>query len=172
MYKTIAYATLFLTVVLLQIFLFDNLSISIFINPLVYITFVAMMPLDTKPIVMLLTALLLGVVMDWTMGAAGINTIATLFVGFFRSSLLTLICGREDERDTGCPSPERMGMRSFAEYLTIIVVVHHSIFFVLEALSTVHLWATLLRIVLSSALTVGAAWLIMRIFTAKIPVRV
>ncbi len=171
MFKTISYSILFVVLVLLQVFLFDNLAISIYLNPLVYIAFVVLMPLDTKPVVMLLTALLLGVTMDWTMGAAGVNTIATLFVAFFRAMLVTLVCGHDDDR-TGCPSPERMGMRQFAEYLVILVVVHHSIFFILEALSTVHLLHTVLRIVLSSVLSAGATWLIMRIFTAKIPVRV
>ncbi len=35
--------------VLLQVFLFDNLSISIYLNPLVYVAFVALLPLDTPP---------------------------------------------------------------------------------------------------------------------------
>ena len=37
MYRTVPYIVLFLILALLQIFLFDNLSISIYLCPLVYI---------------------------------------------------------------------------------------------------------------------------------------
>ncbi len=172
MYKTVSYAVLFLVMVVLQLFLMDNLSISIYINPLVYIAFVVLLPLDTKPIVMLLSALALGVTVDALMGAAGLNTIATLFVAFFRGTLAGFILGRDDDRETGIPSPERMGMRKFLQFMVTIVVVHHAIFFLFESLSTAYLFHTLLRTVLSSALSVGAVWLIVRLFTAKIPVRI
>ena len=41
MHRTLPYLALFAVVVLLQVFLFDNLSISIYLNPLVYVAFVA-----------------------------------------------------------------------------------------------------------------------------------
>ena len=42
MYRTVPYIVLFLILALLQIFLFDNLSISVYLNPLVYIAFMFM----------------------------------------------------------------------------------------------------------------------------------
>ena len=78
MHRTLPYLGLFAAAVLLQVFLFDNLSISIYLNPLVYIVFIALLPLDTLPVAVLGAGLVLGVTMDCVMGAAGINTIATL----------------------------------------------------------------------------------------------
>ena len=49
MHRTLPYISLFVVTVLLQVFLFDNLSISIYLNPLVYVAFVALLPLDTPP---------------------------------------------------------------------------------------------------------------------------
>ena len=46
MHRTLPYISLFVVTVLLQVFLFDNLSISIYLNPLVYVAFVALLPLD------------------------------------------------------------------------------------------------------------------------------
>ena len=71
MHRTLPYLALFAVVVLLQVFLFDNLSISIYLNPLVYVAFIALLPLDTPPIVLLLSGLATGVTMDLAMGAAG-----------------------------------------------------------------------------------------------------
>ena len=40
MYRTLPYLGLFAAAALLQVFLFDNLTISIYLNPLVYIVFI------------------------------------------------------------------------------------------------------------------------------------
>ena len=95
MHKTLPYLALFAVVVLLQVFLFDNLSISIYLNPLVYVAFIALLPLDTPPAAVLGAGLALGVTMDFAMGAAGINTIATLLIAFLRPTLAGMICGRD-----------------------------------------------------------------------------
>ena len=64
MHRTLPYISLFVVTVLLQVFLFDNLSISIYLNPLVYVAFVALLPLDTPPVVLLASGLAMGVTMD------------------------------------------------------------------------------------------------------------
>ena len=172
MYRTLPYIGLFAAVVLLQVFLFDNLSISVYLNPLVYVVFIALLPLDAQPVSLLGSGLLLGITMDCAMGAAGINTIATLPIAFFRPSLAGMICGRENVREGGIPSPDRLGSRKFFAFLLVLTLVHHTIFFLLEALSWGLLPHTILRILLSSALSVAFGWIVTRIFTAKIPARV
>ena len=172
MYRTLPYLGLFAATVLLQVFLFDNLSISVDLNPLIYIAFIALLPLDAQPATLLGSGLLLGITMDCAMGAAGINTIATLPVAFFRPTLAAMICGRENVREGGIPSPERLGPRKFFAYLFTLTLIHHTIFFLFEALSWDLLFHTILRIVLSTIVSVAFCWIIARIFTAKLPVRV
>ena len=172
MYRTIPYIGLFAAVVLLQVFLFDNLSISIYLNPLVYVVFIALLPLDAQPVTLLGSGLLLGITMDCAMGAAGINTIATLPIAFFRPSLAEMICGRENVREGGIPSPDRLGSRKFFILLLVLTIIHHAVFFLLEALSWSLLPHTILRIAISSAISVAFGWIIARIFTAKISARV
>lgn len=172
MVRTLPYLMLFAAAVLLQVFLFDNLTISIYFNPLIYIVFVLLLPMDTPHAALLMAGLAMGLAMDFTMGAAGVNTIATLFVAFVRPWVLGLFTGRDDAREGGVPSPERMGRRKFVHYLLVAVLLHHTLFFSLEALSMSHLPHTLLRIAVSSACSVVFIWLIARVFTAKFPVRV
>ena len=69
MYRTVPYIVLFLILALLQIFLFDNLSISIYLCPLVYIGFIVLLPIDAPPVAVLFLALSMSVAMDWAMGA-------------------------------------------------------------------------------------------------------
>ena len=185
MYRTLPYLGLFAAVALLQVFLFDNLTISIYLNPLVYIVFIALLPLDTPPaavlggglalgapLLLLTLGLLMGVTMDVFMGTAGINTIATLLIAFLRPTLAGMICGRDNVREGGIPSSARLGERKLITYLVALTLVHHAVFFSLEALSWTHALHTLLRIVVSTAVSAGFIWIIARIFTAKIPVRI
>ena len=172
MYRTLPYLGLFAAAALLQVFLFDNLTISIYLNPLVYIVFIALLPLDTPPIVLLLSGLATGVTMDLAMGAAGVNTIATLLIAFARPTLLGLLYPRDDIREGGIPSTGRLGNRVFLNYLIVLVLVHHAVFFSLEALSWAHIVRTIVRTVASGAVSVAFIWVIARIFTAKLPVRI
>ena len=71
MYRTVPYIVLFLILALLQIFLFDNLSISIYLCPLVYIGFIVLLPIDAPPVAVLFLALSMSVAMDWAMGGSG-----------------------------------------------------------------------------------------------------
>ena len=151
MYRTLQYALLFLVAALLQIFLFNNLSLSVYLNPLVYVVFIALLPMETTPIRMLLAGLAMGLAMDWTMGAAGVNTIATVFVAFVRIHLLNFVCGKENVHDGGVPSARRLGEKSFTVYLALTVVLHNAIFFYMEALSWSHALLTLLRLGVSAA---------------------
>lgn len=172
MHRTLPYLGLFAAAVLLQVFLFDNLTISIYLNPLIYIVFIALLPLDTAPVAVLGAGLALGVTMDFAMGAAGINTIATLLIAFLRPTLAGMICGRDNIREGGIPSPARLGQRKFITYLVVLTLVHHTVFFALETLSLAHMLHLLLRIVVSTVVSVAFIWIIARIFTAKIPVRI
>lgn len=172
MYRTLPYLLLFVMTMLLQVFLFDNLSISIYLNPLIYIAFIILLPLSAPHVVVLVAGLVTGVAMDYTMGAAGVNTIATLLIAFLRPWLLTMLSGRDDMREVGTPSPETLGRRVFIQYLVLMVLLHHAVFFSLEALSWSHLMHTLLRIVVSTVVSVGFIWVIARVFTSKFPVRV
>ncbi len=171
MNRPIAYTLLFVATMLLQVFLFDNLSLSVWVDPLVYVAFLILLPLDLSAVAILGLGLLTGAAMDFAMGTAGLNTLATLPVAFFRSWLLQLLSRRDDLREGGIPSPERLGRRVFVHYLIATVLFHHALFFAFEALSWSHIPLTALRTVASAAVTFVFVWLIARIFTAKVVLR-
>lgn len=168
MYRALPYILLFIAATLLQAFFFDHLVLGPLCSPLVYIAPVILLPLDTRPIAMLGTGLLCGLTADYAMGIAGLNIVATLPIAFLRPNIVALLSMREDNRDEGIPSPERMGARLFWSYVVAMVALHHLLFFTLEALSWEMLPRTLLRILLSGAVTVAAVGLAERLLTAKL----
>lgn len=167
MHRAGYYILLFAIVALLQTFFFNHLTLWSCFAPMVYITFVMMLPLNTPSILTLLSGLAMGVTMDLTMGTAGLNTISTLAVAYLRRPILDLILGSEIVRDGGIPTLLRMGQRQFVQYLIIVVVLHSVIFFGMEAFTTAYLWYQLLRLAVSASASILFVWLIMMLFTPK-----
>ena len=171
MYRTGEYILLFAASVLLQIFFFDELSLSACFAPLVYSVFIILLPLNTPSIAVLAAGLVTGVVMDFAMGTAGLNTIATLAVAYLRMPLLNIIFGHNNVREGGVPSAARMGRRHFGYYLVAMTLLHNALFFGFEAFTTSYLWHQLLRFAVSAAASLLFVWAIARLFTSKLSVR-
>ena len=85
------YAVAFVVLVLLQIFLVDNISISVYFHPLIYVAFIILLPLDTKPVWMVLNSALIGLMIDVMTGMGGLNVIATTATGFLRPWVVNLV---------------------------------------------------------------------------------
>ena len=171
MYRTGEYILLFAASVLLQIFFFDELSLSACFAPLVYSVFIILLPLNTPSIAVLAAGLVTGVVMDFAMGTAGLNTIATLAVAYLRMPLLNIIFGHNNVREGGVPSAARMGRRHFGYYLVAMTLLHNALFFGFEAFTTSYLWHQLLRCAVSAAASLLFVWAIARLVTSKLSAR-
>lgn len=171
MYRTGEYILLFAASVLLQIFFFDELSLSACFAPLVYSVFIILLPLNTPSIAVLAAGLVTGVVMDFAMGTAGLNTIATLAVAYLRMPLLNIIFGHNNVREGGVPSAARMGRRHFGYYLVAMTLLHNALFFGFETFTTSYLWHQLLRFAVSAAASLLFVWAIARLFTSKLSAR-
>ena len=154
MYRILEYALFFVAVLLLQVFLFNNLNLSVYINPLVYAAFIILLPMETPAITTLLLGLLLGVCTDFLSGIPGINTIATLFTAFCRPLTMTLMLGKEVVKEGGIPTSARIGNGKFIRYCSAAVLFHCIVYFSFEALSWNYFHVTRLKIVLSSVVTV------------------
>lgn len=154
MHRFLEYAVFFVALLLLQVFLFNNLNLSVFVNPLVYIAFIVLLPMETRPVWVLLLGLLLGIATDYVVGTAGLNTIATLFTAFIRRPVLMLMVGKETLGEGGIPCSARLGVGKFLRYSTMLILAHCIVFFTFESMSFSYFYLTLLKIVLSAAVTI------------------
>ena len=169
MFKNIiSYAGVFVVAVLLQIFVLDNISLGVYFHPLLYSVFIILLPVDTKPVWVVLTSALLGVVMDAMTGTDGLNVIAATAVGFFRPLVINATCGRTVGPDDTLPALYRITTKSLAWYIGVMVMLHCAIFFFMETLSLRHLPHILLRLAVSGAATFLLAWYFVRLFIEKI----
>ncbi len=165
MFRTLPYIALFLTAVLSQIFIFDNLSVSVFLAPLVYVVFIVLLPVESSRILMLGAGIVTGYVMDMVMGTDGLNSIATIGIAYLRSPILKFIAGKNRVAERGVPSEILFGDGDYLQYLIVMVLLHHAIFFAFESLSAAYILYSVIRFAFSSLLSLIFVWLIARLFT-------
>lgn len=171
MQKYISYTLAFISLVILQIFLIDNISLGLYFHPLIYVAFVIMLPLDMKHIWVMLLSAAMGFVIDMLTGMGGLNIIAATAVGFMRPVLLNAAIGHNTSADDTMPALHRMQPKSLLWYIILMIVVHSLIYFFLEAMSLSNLHHTALRMVISDIVAVGLVWYMIKLFTEKIIIK-
>ncbi len=171
MQKYILYAVAFITLVLLQIFLVNNISLGLYFHPIIYTAFIIMLPLDLKHIWVMLMAMLMGLTIDMLTGMGGLNTIASTAVGFMRPMLLNAAVGHNTATDDTMPALHRLQTKNLAWYIILMVFVHSMIYFLLETMSLSNLHHTILRLVVSDVVAVIMVWYIVKLFTEKILIK-
>ena len=157
-----------LVVLFAQILVLNNLSITPLVAPMIYIVLIVMMPIESSQWKMLGAGLLLGVFMDLTMGTAGLNTIVTLPIAFFRRPLLYASTGMSSvSKEEGIPSVKRLGMR-FHRYAITLIVLHSVLFYVVESLSFYNFGALMLRLACSTLCSLLLDYIIIALFTKRL----
>ena len=167
MYRLLEYGILFFVMVILQVFLFSRIGISIYVNPLVYIAFLILLPMEIAGTLLLVLGMVLGMTVDFFMGTAGINTIATLLAAFCRPAVLMLLVGKDEVKEGGVPNVNRIGLKRFLRYAGVIVLLHGTVFFVLESLTWSFFYLTLLRIICSSVITLLLVYFCQKLFAVN-----
>lgn len=158
-----------LVVLFVQIVVLNNLSITPLVAPTVYIILIAMMPIESSQWKMLSIGLLLGLLMDLTMGTAGLNTIVTLPIAFFRRPLLFASTGMSAmSKEEGVPSVKRLGVR-FHRYFITLIVLHSVLFYMVEWLSFANFEILAVRILCSTLCSLFLDYIIITLITKRLP---
>lgn len=140
---------MFVSLVLVQVLIFNQVQFSGFFNPYIYVLFVILLPLSTPRYLMLISAFLLGFVIDIFSNSLGVHAAATVFVAYIRPLIIRLISNREDDR-SDYPGLYQNKLSWFVNYVIILVFIHHAILFYLEVYTFANFFNTLYRIILSS----------------------
>ncbi len=164
MHITPKYILLFIALALLQVFLLGNINLGAYINPLVYVAFVVLLPMGMRPLWILLSGLAMGVTMDFLLATAGLNTIAMLATAFVRKPVMMLMVGKETVGDGGTPCSARIGAGKFIRYCAALVLIHCIVFFIFEAFGLYGFLFTLLKILLSTVVTTLLIYIVQLLF--------
>lgn len=163
-----AYILLVIVVLLLQITVLNNLSITPLVAPTIYILVLLFLPIEKPQWQMLGIGLLLGLFMDFTMGTAGLNVIATLPVAYFRRMILFSFTGLSTlSTEEGTPTVKRLGTR-FHRYAIAVILLHALLFYSAEWLSLHNLGFLALRILCSTIVSLILDYAIITLFSKRL----
>ncbi len=171
MYKYLSYVWLALLLFVAQVFLLDNISIAMWLRPMLFPLIVLLLPMELRTVWVLFVALGVGLAMDLAVGGSGLYTASLLPLAMIRSTLLYTTTGRYVEHSDQTALLPRLAMRQLMLYVAVAMLLHHALFFFLETLSLASLSTLLLRIFASALLSTLIALPVTRLFIAKIAVK-
>ena len=102
--------------------------------PLIVIT----LPLGTLRTEALLWGFGVGLVADIFAGTPGISSAALTFIAFLQPPLLELMVPRDSEEELR-PSFSAMGRWNYLQFIALLLLLHHLVWFALEGFSYFHL---------------------------------
>ncbi|RMB56757.1 rod shape-determining protein MreD [Dokdonia sinensis] len=120
----------FLGLIIVQLYVFNNMNIFGYINPLPYVLFVIVFPFSANRSLYLFLAFLTGLTLDMFGNSGGIHAAACLFVAFSRPVVTRFVYGVSYEYNA-----VKLSKGTFYErvlFILILVVIHHLVFFSLE----------------------------------------
>ncbi len=148
------YIISFVLLISAQVVVLNNIQLSGFINPYVYILFILILPFNTPKWLTLIAGFLTGLTIDMFAHTPGMHASACVLMAFLRPYIQALLSGVRDYEADAQPMIQDMGLRWFFTYVSILTLSHHSLLFFVEVFHFRELFVTLSRILLSSAFTI------------------
>lgn len=142
---------LFFILILLQVLLFNQISIFGVATPILYIYFLIKLPLGRNKFYVILSGFLIGLVIDVFLNTPGMNAAATIITVLFRKPLMNLYFSRVEYEDFVPSIHTETG--SFIRFALTLIIIHQSLLFFIEAFTFFNLYSTLVRILASSSIT-------------------
>lgn len=150
----------------LQIFVFNNINFSGYINPYLYITFVFIFPLSKNRFAFLLLAFLYGLTIDFFSDTGGIFAFSLLCIAYLRL-LFIRIFFKKTELDYLLFNLHSEQFGQVFNYVVTLTVIHHFILISLDNFSFNNLGMVFLNTLYSSIFTLVLYFLGSYIFRKK-----
>lgn len=154
MTKTVLnFAIMFIVLVLMQVIVFNHLTLWGMALPLVFIYWIFSLPVGTGSVTAMSLAFILGLTVDVFSDTPGQNALACTILAAVRKPVLRLYFPREEDLTDPEPSMTSLGAAVYMKYAITLTAIYCTTFFVVEAFTFFNLWRLLINIVCSTILT-------------------
>jgi rod shape-determining protein MreD len=144
----------FIILVFAQILIFNNIELGGYMNPYIYILFILLLPFETPGWLVLISGFLMGLSIDIFSETLGMHTAATVFMAYMRPMALSMFSPRDGYESGSFPRVFYYGFEWFLKYTLMLVFAHHTVLFLTELFRIQDFFHILLRIILSTLLSV------------------
>lgn len=148
-----------------QIIIANHINFLGFINPLIYILFIILYPINENRSLFIFSAFLMGLFIDVFSDSGGINAAACVTVAYFRPYLLRFSFGNNYEFQAININKTPLFQRLI--YISIIILAHHFILFSLDFFSFTHILSILKKTLTTGVFTFLLCLTIIPLFSSR-----
>lgn len=139
---------LFVLLILLQVLLLSRISLFGLATPVLYGYFLLKLPVGRNPFFVIISAFLMGLIIDIFLNTPGMNAAAITLVAMFRKPLMGLFFEKEEYEDF-VPGMNTAAA-PFVRFTLFTVFLHLTLLYFIESFTLFNLVNTLLRIITSA----------------------
>lgn len=143
----------FIIVMILQLLVLNRLQVLGVCHPMVYVLCLFMLPISLPSQVDIVIGALVGLIVDSFCNSPGVHMAACALVMYLRRHMVKSLVA-EPERLKGDLDIRNLGTEAFLKYMTVLVLVHHFVVFLLNAWSWSMAGWVLLETLVSALVTV------------------
>ncbi|CAH8282603.1 rod shape-determining protein MreD [Mariniflexile fucanivorans] len=155
----------FISLVFLQVVLFNHINFLGYINPYIYIMFIALFPVKNNRFIIIFLSFFIGLTIDVFSDTGGIHAAACVFIAYVRPLILKFSFGMIYDHQTIKFNTVEFGEK--LTYLTILTLLHHFMLFFLEMFSVSQIILVLQKTLFSSIFTILLILIVTIIFSKK-----
>lgn len=139
----------FIALIVIQIFVLNNIYLGGYISPMLYAMFILMLPSRVGRIPTLLIGFVLGLSIDVCSNMLGFHACAITVMAFCRIMFAEKIITRGEDISIDTPSLYSVSPQFFIYYSALLLLIHSLVFFSLDYFD----FADIFNVVISSVLT-------------------
>jgi len=166
MNKTIRLILLFVLLLILQVFVLNNINFLGYINPYLYIAFVFYFPIKNNRFSILLWSFLLGILVDFFSDSGGIHALAITTIAYLRLFFIRMFF-KKLPSDYIFFDLQTEAFGKVFNYIITLTVIHHFILFAFTNFSFQNFSNVLINTLFSSIFTLILFFLGNYIFTKE-----
>ncbi len=158
----------FVAVLLIQALVINNITIGSYVYPAFYVYFILLLPFEIAGWALLLSAFFMGLGVDFFSNSLGLNASAAVFMAFCRPVVIRLLKANKEWEPGLSPGFKDTGVGWFFMYALILILLHHTFLFFVEAFGFDTFKQTFHRIIYSGIATLALVLLTQVIFLKRV----
>lgn len=155
--------------ILVQFFVLNQIPpLHQLVTPYLYLLFILWLPFKIGRRTLMILAFALGFSLDCFTKTYGLHAAPCVLIAYLRPFLINLLISQEGaESNYNEPSIKSMGFTPYFTYVTILVFIHHTLLFFLQAMQTGGYFYFIIKSLLSTAITLALILLTELLFVRK-----
>ena len=143
----------FIALFLFQVLILNNIQLSGYINPYLYVLFILMLPFKVPKWLLLLSSFFMGLGIDFFTHTPGLHAVASTFMAFARPGMIRALTSNKEIEPGTNPDINVFGFAWFLAYASVLVFLHHLVLFYMEVFRFTGFFITLSRVLVSTVAT-------------------